>query len=241
MTATEIRAIETHYRGYRFRSRLEARWAVFFDALGFDWDYEPQGYVLLDGSYYLPDFYVRTIDRWIEIKPPLDAWPKHRVWDAMPDPYDDQERTPDEEAMIRFGLRFVLLAGEPYADPAGSKYCGYVHADEGHLFCECPRCGKIGIQFEARAGRLCDCFDTDRGHNGLSPNLVRAYQAARGARFEHGETPNVPTPQAPKRPHPIADRLWELKRMLFNARTEDEKSAILKEISKIHQQRGRYA
>jgi hypothetical protein len=25
------KAIETHYKGYRFRSRLEARWAVFFD------------------------------------------------------------------------------------------------------------------------------------------------------------------------------------------------------------------
>ena len=28
-----IKAIETVYNGYRFRSRLEARWAVFFDAL----------------------------------------------------------------------------------------------------------------------------------------------------------------------------------------------------------------
>lgn len=30
----DIKPIETHYNGYRFRSRLEARWAVFFDALG---------------------------------------------------------------------------------------------------------------------------------------------------------------------------------------------------------------
>ena len=30
----KIAAIETKYKGYRFRSRLEARWAVFFDALG---------------------------------------------------------------------------------------------------------------------------------------------------------------------------------------------------------------
>ena len=29
-----IKAIETEYNGYKFRSRLEARWAVFFDALG---------------------------------------------------------------------------------------------------------------------------------------------------------------------------------------------------------------
>lgn len=51
-----MKAIETVYRGYRFRSRLEARWAVFFDALGLKWEYEPEGYVLPDGSGYLPDF-----------------------------------------------------------------------------------------------------------------------------------------------------------------------------------------
>ena len=32
-----IKAIPTEYKGYRFRSRLEARWAVFFDACGADW------------------------------------------------------------------------------------------------------------------------------------------------------------------------------------------------------------
>jgi hypothetical protein len=32
--AADLRPIETRYRGFRFRSRLEARWAVFFDAAG---------------------------------------------------------------------------------------------------------------------------------------------------------------------------------------------------------------
>ena len=41
-----LKAIETEYKGYRFRSRLEARWAVFFDACGVKWEYEPEGYVL---------------------------------------------------------------------------------------------------------------------------------------------------------------------------------------------------
>lgn len=40
--------IETRYKGYRFRSRLEARWAVFFDVLGVRWEYEPEGYDLTD-------------------------------------------------------------------------------------------------------------------------------------------------------------------------------------------------
>jgi hypothetical protein len=40
------KAIETRYRGYRFRSRSEARWAVFFDAAGIAWQYEPEGFDL---------------------------------------------------------------------------------------------------------------------------------------------------------------------------------------------------
>lgn len=40
------KAIQTVYKGYKFRSRLEARWAVFFDALGITWQYEKEGYEL---------------------------------------------------------------------------------------------------------------------------------------------------------------------------------------------------
>lgn len=51
-----MKAIETVYNGYKFRSRLEARWAVFFDALGVKYEYEPEGLQLDDGTKYLPDF-----------------------------------------------------------------------------------------------------------------------------------------------------------------------------------------
>jgi hypothetical protein len=53
---TAMKAIETEYAGVRFRSRLEARWAVFFDALGIRWEYEPEAFELSDGTRYLPDF-----------------------------------------------------------------------------------------------------------------------------------------------------------------------------------------
>ena len=58
-----IQAIETFYRGIRFRSRLEARWAKLFSELGIDWMYETEGYniALKDGTHirYLPDFVLR--------------------------------------------------------------------------------------------------------------------------------------------------------------------------------------
>jgi hypothetical protein len=62
-------AIPTIYQGYAFRSRLEARWAVFFDALAFRWEYEPEGYVLPDGTRYLPDFWLPQVSMFAEVKP----------------------------------------------------------------------------------------------------------------------------------------------------------------------------
>lgn len=65
-----IQPIETRYAGHRFRSRLEARWAVFMDHLQVPWEYEPQGY-MVDGTPYLPDFLVwpnTDLAFWLEIK-----------------------------------------------------------------------------------------------------------------------------------------------------------------------------
>ncbi len=59
--------IPTTYRGIRFRSRLEARWAAFFDRLGWPWQYEP-----FDLPGYIPDFVVRLErDLLVEIKPAM--------------------------------------------------------------------------------------------------------------------------------------------------------------------------
>ena len=65
-----MKAITTVYRGYRFRIRLEARWAVFFDALGLQWRYEPEGFELIDGTRYLPDFHLPTFEGgcYVEVK-----------------------------------------------------------------------------------------------------------------------------------------------------------------------------
>lgn len=72
-----MKPIETEYKGYRFRSRLEAKWAVFFDTCGVKWEYEPEGFDLGDGLYYLPDFLLHDVlirdieipqDLWVEVK-----------------------------------------------------------------------------------------------------------------------------------------------------------------------------
>lgn len=46
--------IPTTYRGTNFRSRLEARWAAFFDLVGWRWTYEP-----FDTGGWIPDFLIQ--------------------------------------------------------------------------------------------------------------------------------------------------------------------------------------
>lgn len=64
----QIKPIETSYNGYRFRSRLEARWAVFFDAAGIKYEYEPEGFKRQNGMCYLPDFYFPEEHMYVEVK-----------------------------------------------------------------------------------------------------------------------------------------------------------------------------
>ena len=62
-TGYDREAQATEYAGVRFRSRLEATWASFFDLTGIEWEYEP---VRLDG--WIPDF--RLFGRFLcEVKP----------------------------------------------------------------------------------------------------------------------------------------------------------------------------
>ena len=65
-----IKAIQTRYDGCLFRSRLEARWAVFFNHLGLRWRYEPEGFEM-PGFRYLPDFFLPDWDVYLEVKPDL--------------------------------------------------------------------------------------------------------------------------------------------------------------------------
>lgn len=68
----DYKPIETEYNGYRFRSRLEARWAVFFDALGIEYEYEPEGFEISfsddEKIMYLPDFYLPESGLYAEVK-----------------------------------------------------------------------------------------------------------------------------------------------------------------------------
>jgi hypothetical protein len=69
MATATIQAIETNWNGYRCRSRLEARWLLFLHTMQIDFQYEPEGYKLPDGTWYLPDLLLPHVRLWAEIKP----------------------------------------------------------------------------------------------------------------------------------------------------------------------------
>jgi hypothetical protein len=185
-----MKAIETEYKGHLFRSRLEARWAVFFDALNISWVYENEGYDLGKLGWYLPDFWLPwdTFDHdhgsWVEIKP-------HGATDE-----EFQKLYALVEQTRHDGL---LFQGQPWA----TEYT--VTAIEG-LFCSPPKVSE-GLVFEfrpvmPRCGLIRLANDeTHLGEPGVicakDGDLLDAFRAARRERFQKpkGSPPTRLLPQ----------------------------------------------
>lgn len=205
-----IRAIETRYKGYRFRSRLEARWAVVLDHLGIEWEYEPEGYETSAG-WYLPDF---------RIDPQCVRWPERfedrglmKSGENVYLEVKGKSLAQNEAERIR---AFASDPGEPrwlfaLGDiPSPERCCAmfYGWSTEGHfnlqLYGRTRGCvnglaflwktsGKKVSEWGPTRPELMDfAFHTrDRGH-GSGPHGYRyrndAFAAGRAARFEHGES-----------------------------------------------------
>ena len=198
-----IRAIETRYNGYRFRSRLEARWAVFFDTLGIPYTYEPEGFELDDGMRYLPDFWLSDLRCWVEIKPDMPSM---------------IERAKARRLAEQSGRSVYLFAGNAWlpewnaaGDHLNNSAFGWVpfsilrhdrpdestiYEAENFAWCECAGCGEIGLWTPtpdqlhwSEYWTTVFSYDTGCYHrelNGRSSRIATAFDAARSARFEFG-------------------------------------------------------
>lgn len=91
-----IKPIQTRYKGFLFRSRLEARWAVLFDSLGLHWEYEKEGFSV-DGEPYLPDFWIEEWQSFVEIKPLFGGVVKDKLYLGLARMY-----------------RMLLIQGDPW-------------------------------------------------------------------------------------------------------------------------------
>lgn len=183
----EIKAIETIYNGYRFRSRLEARWAVFFDAAGIKYEYEPEGFELPSGRRYLPDFLIHNCtergcgDLWVEVK--------------------GQAAPQDENKIEEFSLhnKLIVLSNIPNGKTAEELWMnmcerGFEPLENSNIYpFNFTYLDGDNFSFGLMAnghGGLALCGADWNYYNGLDEELtVKAYDRARQARFEHGEKP----------------------------------------------------
>jgi len=160
-----IQPKETYYNGYRFRSRLEARWAVFFDHLNFLWDYEFEGFQIDEDKSYLPDFMLRDDgtfpDIWVEVKPqkPMKQTESKRYYQAARRLIDTAEHA-----------GFLVVMGDPLE--ANSFLFGNFGGEK-----------KLG---PLTAGAFVNFFALKAKMDG--EKIFEAAKAARSARFEYGES-----------------------------------------------------
>ena len=178
--SNEIKAIETRYNGYRFRSRLEARWAVFFSAVGLDYEYEMEGFEM-DDVRYLPDFYIPSLDRWFEIKG---------------QPMSIAEIKKCEQFCFRKdneNIKFSVLIGAP--TPAMYKDDVVQIMGISEFTWEWPSKLYPADTRILAQGLVKDEYDSRfvpgiwKVPNLTDEQLIQAIKSAREARFEFGETP----------------------------------------------------
>ncbi|MHB1453946.1 MAG: PDDEXK family nuclease [Saccharofermentanales bacterium] len=193
-----IKAIQTQYKGYLFRSRLEARWAVFFDACGVEYEYEPEGYDLGNGLMYLPDFLLHGVDGrdggdiFVEVKGQMtdgDAKKINRFAQLgmeNPDQYGKSETAILVVGKIPEGNNIneitQYISNNAYNDYGNWPNVFNFETIDGDYFAAHPGINQDG-KFEL--------FGDDSSYlSSMNPAATeRAYRLARHARFEHGQTP----------------------------------------------------
>lgn len=171
-----IRALDTPYRGYVFRSRLEARWAVFLTALDIPFEYETQGYDL-SGVYYLPDFWLPDHNIFLEVKP---------YKPTVTEEYKAFKLASEMEKHV-----YIAFGGIPF--PTGKikfdndSMWGYFGGKrtKNNLWCYCDVCKTYGIsQYGYTVMLPCHCNLDSLKKSWGALDILRAYQKARSERFE---------------------------------------------------------
>jgi len=169
--------IETWYKGIKFRSRTEARWAVLFDKLGIEWNYEVEGFVLNSGECYLPDFFLPTFEggMYAEVKGK---------------PFTQKEKELCRDLCYESGYKVLLCEGIPtlreYQFLVPNKKENGVD-----YFIGLPNANRAEYENRmfAETG-FSDFFTfkiTEENAAMINIDYLMAIRDARSARFEHGE------------------------------------------------------
>jgi hypothetical protein len=149
--------IPTMYRGTQFRSRLEARWAAFFDEVGWSWKYEP-----IDLAGYIPDFILDFFEPMlVEVKPILGL-------DALDDDNPLAAEALEKIKRSEWKGSFLLVGVQPFEAKASWPFSSIIGMDGNYhdaspdgdnwgygwgRLLVCPRCDCIA--WDAWYGPLC--------------------------------------------------------------------------------------
>ncbi len=153
---------------YKFRSRTEARWAVFFNTLGIEYQYEKEGYhlspwgdpYLPDFSYspdlpYLPDFFLPDLGYWIEVKGKAPTEAEQRKASFF-----NYELALDDDPEISQQRLYIVYGNIPWPYPKAGQIVGYAVCEQvgrdpdeedgwgglwGLCWQQCPVCERFGI------------------------------------------------------------------------------------------------
>jgi hypothetical protein len=172
--------IETTINGTLFRSRLEARWAVMFTQLGWDWEYEP-----FDTEHYIPDFVLLgDCPTLVEVKPATTLLEYSQHVDRI-----------DRSLVGHWDDRDVLIVGvhHTFGDPMWSypgigllgQATGTPHRvwDYG-LWHTCAECDCISFHHASQSyqSRICGHYEGDHTLGRPAMGLIHnAWAASRNA------------------------------------------------------------
>lgn len=158
----DMKPIETIYKGYKFRSRLEARWAKFFDCCDIKYEYEPEGFEIIDNNgvkhKYLPDFYLpdatlRHKDKGVYIEIKHSNYPHDELF----------------KLLFHFKKPLIIFFGNPWDSISKGYECWsgvptYWNWVDGHsdipydnnmVLRLCSTCGDVNIDYNNHNNRYC--------------------------------------------------------------------------------------
>lgn len=160
------RGITTVVNGIEYRSRLEARWALFFEKLGWDATYEP-----FDGDGYIPDFLIAgDHPMLVEVKPavtPIEYGdPIPKVTNGLAKRWTHDILIVGASPIIRsqFGDMSAGFLGENqseiHQESAGKPSAWTFNSA---MWAYCRHCGETGVYHEVQtyAIRPCGHYDGD--------------------------------------------------------------------------------
>lgn len=204
-THFDIKPIETYYNGIKFRSRAEARWAVFFDACGIKWEYEPEGYVVGDNLCYLPDFLIhnvgirgsekngQTFDLYIEVKGSNKITSEEIEKIDKFSAVTNEEDREDWDKMLKNKKNILVVGSVPQnlddmraLNNEDNDFYSFKYIDEDtYQLYLCVKDNQLLLR-GSDTNYMSDIYETK-----YEKELEEKLAIARSARFEFGETPNI--------------------------------------------------